>query len=228
MEINSTTNERKKTIFSKISDYIFNPKVFFEENKEKSKVLIPMLLIVISAAFLQSVTMSIVTGNEDAMKELGENGVAVLNKLSILYGLFVGGIGSIISQLIVALIIFACFKFILNGSMTYKNILSVYCFASLPNVLLNIINIIVYKTNNNISTSLTSILIKTINPFTFWSFILLIIGAAVVSSVSIKKSVTIFVVLAFISIGVTLAGYYLSNISTELTNQIPNSNFQVQ
>jgi len=223
------TNNDKLGFMSRVSDYIFNPSKFFEYSKEKSKSFLAIIFVVITSAILQSTTLAISSGDASIVKELGKDGSAVLNKLSKIYGLFIGGVGSLFSILLVSLIFLACVKFILNGNLKYKNILSVYSYSLIPTALLNITYIIVYKCTNSIDSDLFSIIIKKVNPLTIWGIVILIIGTSVVANVSIKKSAILFIVITFISIGMTIATYLIASGITDIETEmaIQNATFSL-
>lgn len=200
------------SLFEKAKLYFVNPAEFFEQNKLKSRWLVLFLMMITINALLQGRTFSLVMGSGlDGSLGIEQEATLIVNKISLLLGAITGGIGSVISILFTVLIIYLSVKYVVKGEIKYREAMSVYCFASIPVMIFNMLSIIVYgKTENILGLDATVLIIKYINPLSLWFFVMLIIGIAKVSNISIKKSIILFVVFAFLNISFTAGSFYIS------------------
>lgn len=203
-------NEGKQSKLGEIADLLYAPTRFFERNEEKSRFIIPMLLLLISTVLLTMVSVPITMNSEEVMSQLGDQmNSQTLGTIVMITGTIGATIGGVISMLLTPLIILLCIKYILKGETTYRKLLAVYVYSQIPQVLLNIICAIVYTMTGHISTNLLTTLVLAINPITIWSLILLIIGTHVVSKVSIKKCAILFVAFEVISLGISVGTSFM-------------------
>lgn len=211
-EISQDVSEERLGISEKIKCYFVNPKRFFQDSKKKSSWVILFLLIVISALVLQVKVFTITASGLDLGAGSGQDSAAIVAKVAMLVAVITGIIVSVVTIFLSSLVIRLCVKYALKGDISYKQVLSVYCFSNIPIIILNLISIAIYSIigTSSISTDLVTTLIRQVNPLTIWSVILMIIGISVVSKVSIKKSAGLFILLTLLSLTTTIASHFIS------------------
>lgn len=213
-------------LLNKLKYFFVNPKVFFKDNKVKNSWFLLFLLIVFSTSMLQAKTMTIATLSLDVGGNLGEEGTAIISKLSMIFGLVTGTLGSAVSILFSALIILLCVKYMFKGVVTFKQVLSIYCFSSVPKIILNVLLLATYNKFSDafLLSDLTNLIIRNVNVFTIWFVILLVIGISVVAKVSMKKSIILFLILSFLMITFTIGSYFITD---GMGNDISNLDLQM-
>lgn len=204
----------------KVKYFFANPKGFFEENKQKSPWLVVALLIVISSAIhkgesisgLSVIVANIIIDNVPKDGQGFETALSIASKVGVIVAVISATIESVIRILFASIVIFLSVKFILKGKISYKQVLSVYCFASIPIIMINFIKIArCFIDNSIISTTLKIIFMIPVNPLTIWSVVLLIVGISIVSKVPIRKIATLLIILKLITLWDTIytIGQYL-------------------
>lgn len=212
-------------VSQKFKSFFVNPKVFFLANQTKNKWFLLFLIIVFSTSMLQAKTMTSATLTMGMGADIGEEGTAIISKLSMIFGLVTGAIGSAVSTLLSALIILLCVKYIFKSEITYKQVLSVYCFSHIPIIILNVVILAAFNkiSETLLLSDLTTLIIRNVNVFTIWYVILLIIGISAVAKVSMKKSIILFLTLSFVTLTFTIGSYLITD---GLGNDISNFDFQ--
>jgi hypothetical protein len=218
--------EERLGISRKIKSFFVNPKEFFLDNRTKNPWFLMFFMIVLSTSMIQAKTMTSALVSMDVGADVGEEGIAIISKLSTIFGLVTGALGSAVSILISAFIILLCVKFIFKSEITYKQVLSVYCFSNIPNIILNVFILTVYNkiSETLLLSDLTTLIIRHVNIFTIWFVILLIIGISAVSKISMKKSIILFLTLSFLTITFTIGSYLIAD---GMGNDISNMDLQM-
>jgi len=223
--MNNELYEEKVSTEGNFKNFFSKPSVFFENNKQKSPWLIVFLLIIISTAIYKGESISgkaelianLVTDNFLKGGQSVDTTISVVSKIGAVVAGISAAIESLTTVLIASLVIFLCVKFILKGKISFKQVLSIYCFANIPNIIfINIIKIAKnFIDNKAISTAIKVIFATPINPLTIWSVVLLIIGISVVAKVSIKKTTVLLVGLKIITLwsAIVTIGKYIIQFS---------------
>ncbi|WP_404348123.1 YIP1 family protein [Sutcliffiella horikoshii] len=218
--MNEVLSQEKLSLLEKIKYFFINPRRFYTGGNNKNSWFLLFLLLVMTGSFLQGKTIATFFSTVMNMGgEVEEEAVAIVGKISMLFGLGMGVIGSVITIFLTSLIILLSVKFILKGEITYKQVLSIYCISNIPTIIFNVIILLFYdQVANTVSlTEFMTLFIRKVNFLSIWSLALLIIGISVVSKVSLRKSAALFIVFAFIVLTFNFGSFFISEgMSTEI------------
>jgi len=204
---------------SKIINTFFEPKKVFENLKIKPTWLIPFLIVTLlgigsfyyTFPFIMAQQVERIQENEKIPEEQKE---LIIEKLTEkdhppLWQLALAPIGTLVSLVIVAAVLFFVFNVLLGGDSAFRRIFSVYCYSSLIAIPAMIVKfpLIMMKENLNVQTSLALILsvndkdtflysvLSGFDIFSFWQVILVSMGLGVMYKYTTKKAFTAVLIL---------------------------------
>lgn len=204
---------------SKIINTFFEPKKVFESLKIKPTWLIPFLIVTLlgigsfyyTFPFIMAQQVERIQENEKIPEEQKE---LIIEKLTEkdhppLWQLALAPIGTLVSLVIVAAVLFFVFNVLLGGDSAFRRIFSVYCYSSLIAIPAMIVKfpLIMMKENLNVQTSLALILsvnekdtflysvLSSFDIFTIWQVILVSMGLGVMYKYTTKKTFTAVLIL---------------------------------
>jgi len=209
---------------SKILNIFFEPKKVFESLKIKPTWLIPFLIVALlgigfyyyTYPFIMAQQAEKIQENEKFSEEQKERIIEKMTEKDHppLWQLSFAPIGTLVSLVIVAAVLFFVFNVLLGGDSAFRRVFSVYCYSSLIAIPAMIVKfpLIMMKGNLNVQTSLALLLsanakdtflysvLSGFDIFSFWQVILISMGLGVMYKYSTKKAFTAVLILWIIYI----------------------------
>ncbi|MFZ7120616.1 MAG: Yip1 family protein [Eubacteriaceae bacterium] len=200
--------EEKQNIFERIKLYLFKPSEFFQKYKENPKYIFHLIILSIiacasaliskyvNASALNELMNESMSNLSQSQIEANNNAMGLVNSpiVTVLFAL----IGTVAGYYIVSAIYYLIIGKIFKGEGTFNQMMIVVLLSS---YVVNIYQLVksFIPINYNIDSLSTISITDTVNIFTIWQLVLMIIGTSVLFNISKKKSGIIFIVLFIIS-----------------------------
>lgn len=209
---------------SKILNIFFEPKKVFESLKIKPTWLVPFLIVALlgigffyyTYPFIMHQQVERIQENEKIPEEQKEKIIEKMTEKDHppLWQLSFAPIGTLVTFVIVAAVLFFVFNVLLGGDSAFRRVFSVYCYSSLVAIPAMVVKfpLIMMKGNLNVQTSLALLLspndkdtflysvFSSFDIFSFWQVILVSMGLGVMYKYSTKKAFTAVLILWIIYI----------------------------
>lgn len=209
---------------SKILNIFFEPKKVFESLKIKPTWFIPFLIVALlgigffyyTYPFIMHQQVERIQENEKIPEEQKEKIIEKMTEKDHppLWQLSFAPIGTLVTFVIVAAVLFFVFNVLLGGDSAFRRVFSVYCYSSLVAIPAMVVKfpLIMMKGNLNVQTSLALLLspndkdtflysvFSSFDIFSFWQVILVSMGLGVIYKYSTKKAFTAVLILWIIYI----------------------------
>jgi len=209
---------------SKVLNIFFEPKKVFESLKIKPTWLVPFLIVALlgigffyyTYPFIMHQQVERIQENEKIPEEQKEKIIEKMTEKDHppLWQLSFAPIGTLVTFVIVAAVLFFVFNVLLGGDSAFRRVFSVYCYSSLVAIPAMVVKfpLIMMKGNLNVQTSLALLLspndkdtflysvFSSFDIFSFWQVILVSMGLGVIYKYSTKKAFTAVLILWIIYI----------------------------
>ncbi len=206
------TEEKPMAGASKIINIFFEPKRVFESLRIKPTWLVPFLIVAIlgigfyyyAYPLIMDQQVQRIQENEKIPEEQKGRIIEKLKETDHppIWQLALAPIGSLVSLVVVAAVLFFVFNVLLGGDSTFRQVFSVYCYSALVAIPAMIVKfpLIMAKGSLNVQTSLAVFLsadakdtflynvFSSFDIFTIWQVILVAIGMGVMYKYSTKKA----------------------------------------
>jgi len=207
--------DKKHTLIQRIKTYILNPAKYFEKCREEpscAKHLGLLTLIAIARALISNQVnrQSFSQMNHLMISNQSHNDAnnIVVNFLGVVnspVAITIGAIAALMASYIISAgICYALIGKLFKGGKSYKHMMAVLAISGYPSAIYNLINGFLPK---EADVSFVNELALTINVFTFWTFVLMIVGSSVVFEVPREKRVVVNVILFFMVIALNFINY---------------------
>ncbi|UOY91124.1 YIP1 family protein [Ectobacillus sp. JY-23] len=214
--------QQKPSLFGMIA----SPTLQFERMKDKTKVGLPMFMVMLLLAILAAVTTQFLPTAEQL------EGFPEPSPTTTMIFAFVGGLVGGYIVLFVVAALYKILALLFGESISYKKLLLILVFTGIIGVLGQAVNVVLMAIIGGDQVSYTSLaplfesgtiahsIAGSIEVFTIWNYVLLVLGLQIVGGFSKNKAiafvVTLFVISTSISAAVTYVGSTLESIFTQM------------
>lgn len=203
--------EEKQNIFERIKLYITKPSTFFLKYKKEPKYLFHLIILSIIACVSSLISKYVNANAYNDLLNQSTSGLSgqELEMANSITGFFSSPIVVIFSTLIitiigyyiVSLIYYLIVGKIFKGEGTFNHMVVLMLLASYP---VNLLNLARSFSPTNLDMSFFNTLTASVNLFSIWQLILMILGTSVLFNISKKKSSIIFIVLFVVGVLLSL------------------------
>ncbi len=217
----------KKSILQRLRLFFIRPVELFRDYIEKPAWVLKFLIIALASALYAYMTKVL---GKDLFAEMMEEQAASMPpeqaeavRASIPFmnsptmNLISAGVAviSIIAIILLVSLVYMAFIRVMKGSITYKQVLSIYTLAYMASVIgMAVKSAFMFLTGNllyiNMRPTYADAFYNNADPFIIWQAILMVFGISAVSGITEKKSTIIVACMWLVSLGISLGSVMLA------------------